>query len=412
MADDGNARDPESDSVSAELEKLRVENAVLKEEHSVKRKRKDSFSRSFLVWFLIVLACLTAFGGAIAVWTRATTLDTDDFVNTVAPLIKEDAVATVISNKAVDALFKDVYVTGHLEEALPEDLQFVTEPLSNVLETLAGLAAKEILTSDQFYWVWENALRLAHSEAVEVIRGDSEVKLTEEGKVVLDLGELLSGIRDQLVDNGMEFLKGIDIPDSAGQFVLFEADNLGMAKDVVNLLDTVNWALPLLSLIFFIVAVLIAKDRRKALLGAGVGLAVAMVLTLIVLRLAKEELLGQIKDMDVQAAAGVVWNHVFAGLVRTDWGALTLGVLVAVGAAVAGPYNWAISLRKKTAGLFGGWRERRKSGNKAVGPVGAFIADHAGGLRIVGAAVALIILLLLPHLSALALIITAVVYLA
>lgn len=410
MPDDGDVKDVQGESAASELEKLRAENIALKGELATERKPRGSFWRSFLVWLLIVLACLTAFGGAIAVWMRATTLDTDTFVNTVAPLIQEDAVATVVSNKAVEALFKEAEITKYLEEALPEDLKFVAEPLSSGMETVAEFAAKKILTSDQFQWVLEKMLRLAHSEAVAVIRGDAAVKLTEEGKVILDVGELLTDVRDQLVADGMGFLKNISIPESAGQLVLFEADNLGMVKSMVKLLDTLHWILPLLSLILFAAAILIAKDRRKALMGAGVGLAIAMAFSLIVLRLARADLLGQIEDKEILEAAGIIWNRVLSGLVGTNWSVLALGVLVSIGAAIAGPYDWAVSLRKKTAELFKSWRERRKGGEKATGPVGTFIGAHAGGLRIAGAAVAIVVLLLLPSLSVLAVIITAVIY--
>lgn len=409
MADEGDTKDVQANSASA-LERLRAENIALKEELAAKKKRKGSCWRSFLVWLLIVLACLTAFGGAIAVWVRTTTLDTDTFVKTVVPLIQEDAVAAVITKEAVAALFKEADIAGNLKAELPEDLKFIAEPLSSGLESLAELAAKEIITSNQFQWVLEKMIRLVHSEAVGVIRGDAEVKLTEEGKVILDVGELLTDVRDQLVADGMGFLKDISIPESAGEIVLFEADNLGIVKGIVNLLDTLNWILPLLTLVFFGAAILIAKDRRKALMGAGVGLAIAMALSLIVLRLARAELLGQIEDKGIHEAAGIIWNRVLSGLVGTNWGALALGVLVAIGAAIAGPYDWAVSLRKKIAELFQSWRERRKSGEKEAGPFGTFIAAHAWGLRIAGAVVAIIVLLLLPNLSALAVIITAVIY--
>lgn len=406
MANEGNSKDEAS-----ELERLRAENITLKEELAAGEVRKGSFWRSFLVWLLIVLACIFAFSGAIAVWVRATTLDTDVFVDTVAPLIQEDEVARVISQQAVEALFEEVGIADYLEQALPEDLEFVAEPLSDGLEAAAELAAREILTSDQFQWVWENALRLAHSQAIRVIQGEDGIELTEEGQVILDIGALLTDIRDRLVEDGMDFLENVPIPESAGQIVLFEDENIGMIKGAVNLLDDLKWMLPILAFVFFLAAVVIAEDRRKALLGAGIGLAIAMAISLVALRLARAELLGQIENADVRAAAEVVWNRLFAGLVGLDWGVFTLGVLVAIGAAIAGPYSWAVSLRKKTSDFFEGWRERRKEGEKESGPIGAFITEYAWGLRIAGAAIAIIVLLLLPTLSAVALIITVAVYL-
>jgi hypothetical protein len=74
-------------------------------------------------------------------------------------------------------------------------------------------------------------------------------------------------------------------------------------------------------------------------------------------------------------------------------------VVVAAGAAVAGPYRWAVWLRTKTSHLFEAWQDRRRRGVKEPGPVGKFVEAHKMALRIGGLALVVFILLLLPEVS-------------
>ncbi len=220
--------------------------------------------------------------------------------------------------------------------------------------------------------------------------------INEKGQVVLDIGDLLNGIKDDLVKQGLTVLENVPIPESAGRITLFEAEQLGAIKHGVDLLDTLNWLLPAMSLVFFGVAIVIAPDRRKATMGVGLGLAIATAIVLIALNITKVVLLDQMKNPANKEAAQVIWTHLFHGLRVTDWGLLVFGLLLAVAMAIAGPYKWAVWVRTKVGGLFAGWRERRKSGEEAPGPVSAFIGEHAWALRIAGAVLAFLLLLLLP----------------
>ena len=386
---------------------VQAENLARGEKVTVKKKRKGSFWRSFVACLLIVFGCLFALLGTFAAWGRATVL-TDAFVDTIAPLIQKEAVAKAISEEAVKALFQEADVAGEIKRSLPSDLDFIAEPVSTTLKTVTQYAAEEILKSSAFQSVWKNMLALAHSTAMEIIKGDGAVT-TDKGQVVLDIGKLLEEVRKSLVDDGVEILKNVEIPKDAGKIVLFPSDKLEAVKEVVNLLDTLNWVLPLLAFIFLCLGVIIANSRRKALMGVGIGLAITMAIMLIAFSLAKSMLLGQLENETQLAAATVIWNGVLHNLVQIKLGILFLGILIALGAAVAGPYKWAVLIRGKTTELFKKWRERRRTGDKSKGPIGTFLAAHAWAFRIAGIVVALIVLLVLPTMSITALIITGAI---
>lgn len=308
--------------------------------------------RSFMAWLLIVLGCLSAMSGTAALWMKMTALDTDTFVSTVGPLVKDEAVAKAVSKEAVKALFEQLDLRGQVGEKLPSELEFLAEPVTGGLEAVAQKLAQGILQSGAFQSVWDETLRLAHRSAMSVLTGADGVGVTPRGEVVLDLGALVNDLKDKLVAEGVVSLKDVKVDEDAAKVVLFTSDDLGAVKSAVDLLDLLAWVLPFLAIAFFAGAILIAADRHKALLGAGAGLAVAMAVSLIMLVVARSQLLGQVKDIDVRSAATVVWNGLFAGLVKLDIGLLVIGVVAGAAALIAGPYRWAISLRSWVAGLF------------------------------------------------------------
>ncbi|MDY6796345.1 MAG: hypothetical protein SWK76_13880 [Actinomycetota bacterium] len=84
-----------------------------------------------------------------------------------------------------------------------------------------------------------------------------------------------------MVNAGLGFLDKVPIPDDAGEVVLFISKKLGVVKDGVSILDTLNWILPLPALVFFAAAVIISGDRRRFLMVAGTYLAMAVSLILV-----------------------------------------------------------------------------------------------------------------------------------
>jgi len=400
----------------AELERLRAEKAALEAELAKQKVKKSKpFPwRGTIAWILIVLACLMAILSPIAVWAKTAFLDTDNFVETVGPLVTDETVAQPLSTEIANRLFIGLDIENRIDEALqevlPDKLTFIAGPISNGLQSLTQKITYEVLTSSQFQAVLDKVLEVTHSTAVGIIEGDRAVSVSSGGEVSLDVGELVTNVKARLVDAGLTFLERVPIPEIDKTIVLFNSSQLGMAKQGVDLLNTLGWFLPPFALILFAAAVLISKDRRRYLMIASAALALAMALSLMLLDLAKGELLGQVKNPANLDAATFIWNSVTTNLIKADVGLLVLGIVGAVGFAIAGPYRWAVWLRDKTGYLFRLLRERRLEG-KESGPVGVFLAAHIWGMRVAGAAVLFGILWLLRPLSGVKVIVALGIYL-
>ncbi|MDY6796344.1 MAG: hypothetical protein SWK76_13875 [Actinomycetota bacterium] len=96
-------------------------------------------------------------------------LDTEAFVDIVGPLIDE--------GKVVRAISEELNIEVKLESVLPDQISFIASPITDVLQDFAVKTANKMITSMQFQWLWEKAVRLARSTAIEVIRGGGAVKL-------------------------------------------------------------------------------------------------------------------------------------------------------------------------------------------------------------------------------------------
>jgi hypothetical protein len=260
-------------------------------------------------------------------------------------------VARSLSDEVAGRLFVQLEmqrrVREALQEALPDRLGFLAGPIAGSLQALTQKITYEVITSPQFQAAWEKVLRLAHSAAVGIIRGDRSLAVSRSGEIVIDAGELMRNVRGRLVGAGLGFLEMVPMRSDAGEIVLFRSAQLAKVKQGLDILDALNWLLPLLFLVFVAAAVSIAGDRRRVLMWLSIALAAAMVLSLMLVNLAEAELVGEVKNPGNVGAVRVIWNRVTADLVRANVVVLILGIAGALACAVAGPYAWARRARHK-----------------------------------------------------------------
>src|SRR4051794_25034493 len=139
---------------------------------------------------IVIASLLLPFAGA-TFWVRNIVLDSDRYVDTVAPLSHDPAVqeaaATRVANGVVDALD----IEQRSREALPKRAQFLAAPIAAAAGQLTHTAALKLLESDQFDKVWRFANQRAHEQMVDALTGrKGRAITTDNGKVVLNLAPL------------------------------------------------------------------------------------------------------------------------------------------------------------------------------------------------------------------------------
>jgi hypothetical protein len=333
----------------AEVEQLRAQVADLQQQAS---ERTGNKGRRWAVGLLIVLGCILAAVANPAVWARNVLLDTDGWTAMVAPMTHNKVVADAFSIYAVDNLFELVDAQQEIQQVLPEEIRLLSGPLTYYLQDLVTNTVSELIQSDEFNAVWVSANQIGHRAVVSVLRFDGRMINLQDGQLVVDLSAIFDSVQVLLGFEGADLFSNKDW----GRYVLFESQQLAVIQQVVAVLDSLSLWLPLLTLGIFGVAWWTSLWRRRTLLWIGAGLAIAMVLTLISLAVARPLVLTSIANVLLRPVADEIWNMVLRGLFIQTILLLIAGLLIVLGAVLAGPRLWAVQIRTTVRERVRSWR--------------------------------------------------------
>ena len=154
--------------------------------------------------------------------------------------------------------------------------------------------------------------------------------------------------------------------------MLFQSDDLKSAQSATDLLQKLAIVLPILTLLLFAAAIVLSRSRRKTVLHAGLGFAVGMLVILTAFNVGRSFYLDAVTNAHADARCR-------GRRLRPDpqlppaLGAhrVRVGIIVAIGAWLAGPSSTAVRIRS-----LGPWgrgppaRDRRASraGSPALAP--------------------------------------------
>jgi hypothetical protein len=344
----------------------------------------------------------------LSVWVRNLVLDTDKYVETVAPLGKEKAITDLVAERATDRLFKQVDVAAEAKDALPERAQFLAGPLSTGVETFVREAATRALATEQFATVWENANRRAHALVVKALTGEGKNVSIKDDKVVLDLSAELDDVIKRLDERGVTVFDNLSPSQKNLQVELFDAGQLDSARSAVHLLDRARIVLVVLVFVLLGVALALSGNRRRTLMRWGIGLVVAMAVTAVLLALGRSAYLGVAKNHEAAAAAFDILIRNLRNGIRVI---AALGIIVALAAFLSGPSRLAVRIREGARSVIGGAGRKADDAGWTPGPVGTWVAAHKVGLRILGVAVAFLVVFVLTSPRPLTLLVLALLLL-
>jgi hypothetical protein len=376
----------------AELLRLRREVATI----TTDRRPRSRFRwRSLFATVLIVLGCVLAPVAGVSVWVHNQVSDTDRFVRTMGPLVDDPDVQARLTDRLTTTVFQYVDVQGIADDAvtaltaqgLPPR---VADRLSTLTPTLASAVTgfvhdkiAELVASPAFATTWNQAIRAVHDKAVAVLSGDSQGVVVRGDTVFLDLAPFIGLAKQRLSDAGLTAVSLV--PDVHPTVALAKADTLVKAQTAYSTLDTVARVLPWIVLLLLAVGVYLARNRLRALVGAGLGIALSMVVLGAGLLVARSALTGAVPPGAAPATASgfdIVVTYLRIGLRAV----LVLGLVLALAGFLAGESDSAVRIRRWTAGRLHGLR----GGPAATGPVSTFVRTHLRGLRIGAVALAVL----------------------
>jgi hypothetical protein len=350
--------------------------------------------RSVVAVLLIVIGCVLTPVAGVAFWTNNQVSDTDRFVRSVSPLIDDPDIQNRITERVTATIFEYVDVQGLADEAivalegqgLPANLAARLQTFTPTLESSAvGFVrdrVAQLVASPEFESVWDQAIATVHTQANSVLSGESDTIVIRGDYVLLDLAPFIDMAKERLSDAG---LTAVDrVPEVHPTVELAKADTLVRAQSAYSTLNTVAGVLPWIALGLLIVGVYLARNRYRAMVGAGLGVVVSMVVLAAGLLVARSLLVGAVPP-GAAPATGSGFDIVVTYL-RLGLRALAvLGLVIALAGFLAGRSESAVRIRRWSADRLHSIR-----GPAAGGPVPTWVRAHVRGLRIGAVALAVL----------------------
>lgn len=371
----------------------------------------------FVILFAIMVPLSTTLG-----WVRSTIVSTDGWVRTVRAIPSEPAVAAALGTELTNQIFSSLDVQQRVSSALPPRASFVAGPVTNAVEGYVEQGMTKVVASPQFNELWVQANRFAHAQLVAVLEGKSRAISTTNGQVVLNLVPLLNAALGQLqgVVSGIvgkpvtlpaitpgevparscqriSAALGVSLPSDCAQIPLFPADKLTQAQQLVRRLHRYVTLLFVLTPLVAVAALALSRRRRRTALQLACAALFGLVVFRRVVIWLRDALVSSGRPEN-KAARQAILAHVMHGFFLLSAWVLAGLVVAAVIVAVTGPYAWARTTRRAVAAnATKSWtflRAVAEGGGTSKAP--EWIGSHAELLQVFVAALAVLLLALLP----------------
>ena len=399
----------------AELERLRAEVADLRTQAAaapapsepplvVVAPRPRQRWRSLVATLLIVIGCILVPVAGVAVWTKNLVTDTDRYVTTVAPLARDPAIQSAVTDKITAEIFARLDVQGITNQAIDalaergvppsvaDPLHALSGPMASGVQGFVHTEVGKVVASDAFADAWVSANRAGHQAMVAALTGQTGQGVTiANDTVTINLGPFIQVVKQRLVERGFDLASRV--PDVNPSFTVLQSEAIGKAQAAFSLLNALgNW-LPVIALIFLALGVYVAKDHRRALLGAGLGLAAGMLALGLGIALVRMLYLDALPLGVLTRDAAASFYDTLVRFLRLGLRTvLVFGLIVALAGFLTGRSITAVRAR---AGLRRGIAWLRGGAEKAgfrTGPVGAWVYTYKRVLRFAVLGIAALVL--------------------
>ncbi|HJR98438.1 MAG TPA: zinc ribbon domain-containing protein [Actinomycetota bacterium] len=362
--------------------------------------------RRRLTALLVVLTVISLVTTVVAVWARAVALDTDRFVDTVAPVIEEPSVQTALSVRLTDSIMSSLQIEDRVASALanvgdgelPVSPALLAGPITRGIEDALLKRTRQLIASDAVAAIWVEALRTAHSRSVALLRGDATNATIEGDAVYIDLLPVVNNVLAQLeqplsdifgrtidiptvteanaeqVVTLLEQRFGVSLPADFGRVKVFESDALPAAQAAVVTVDRVVFLLVALTIVLAIASIVLSTRRLRTVLWLGFGAALGLIVVRRVALRLDDMIAARVTGETNRDAVQTVTSDVFGNLRAFTTLLLVAALVIGVAAYLAGRPAWLTHALERASD---GTLIRRES------PTLRWVGDHAVVMRAV-----------------------------
>ncbi|MEV6279653.1 hypothetical protein [Nocardia sp. NPDC051832] len=361
-------------------------------EHANRRDGRVVFRWSVTIT-LVILTGVLALASVLARFTHGELLDTERYVETVAPLGSDPALRSELADQITAAIMDRLDV----ETVTVQALTALAEESPRVPTAVVGLApvverqardfvhetTESVLDSGEFETWWIQANRRAHQAVVAVVTGDTRdaIEMSSNGTVSVSLGPIIDRVRIALTERGFTFAERVPTIDRS--FVLFESSELVKAQRYASMLDRGADLLPWITVLIAGCAMCAAPKggRSRALQWIGMAVVVAMAVLAASIGIARSAYLHAVPaDVLSPPAAAVVIDAFLTPLRTTLRAVFVLAVVVALTGFLSGSSRSAAAVRARYNRVVVAIRSQRAGG--APRAIESAAARYRGPLRV------------------------------
>ena len=371
--------------------------------------------RATLIGFLVVISCLGVVVTGVAWWAHYTLLNTDGYMKLVGPIGKDPEAIQSLSDYIAGQVISATDLQARTQEALPPRAAFLAAPITDAVNSFIAKQVNKLLSTDKAYELWLKANEIAHEKIVGLLRGDNTYTYVAGDDVKLDTLPLISqalvwidgklpgalssrfsppvippGTPPDLAIQEVSLWSGKTLPADFGQVTLLTSASLGPAQTAIKIFDSLVIVLPIVTAILIALTIWLSRRRRHTIIALGIGAAVALIITRVIVKQASDVLVSHIK-----AGGGL---SMVKDVVSASLGPLTnLTIWVVVVGVVVAFVAWIIGRKDVRAAVVEAGRGVARKTDEAAkvdSPTLMWIAAHAAILRLTGLIVGLLLLLL------------------
>jgi hypothetical protein len=412
-----------------EVARLRSEVSALRAELGRQRRRGSArvTVRRTAAAVLVALSALAFVASVVGLWAATTVLNTNRWVSTVAPLPKQPAVASAVTQYTTTEVFQLVNLDQRLRDVLPKQADFVVGPITGQVRAYIQKTVDTAIRSDRFHAIWVEANRRAHKQALAILEGRSELASAEADHVNIDLlpvinqvlrdlsaqlptlfgrkvslPDLTSGAIPPNLRATVERAFGVTLPANFAQFTVYDAGRLRALQDALVTFKRTVVLLAVATVVLLALALWASPRRRRTALQLGIWLVIAAIAVIAILRALRAQLVAQVPAGTYRDGVSAAITTVVAVLRQRGTQVIWLGVLIAAVCYLCGPGRFPTWLRRTVASWARAASRAVSRASQRVGERGpSWVARYADPIRVVGVVVAVVAALVLSSWTAL-----------
>lgn len=300
-------------------------------------KKATPTQKKYFIWRGLTVCALTIAAIVfltvflIIHWVERQILTTDNWVATVSPIPKDDAVASALSKYTVDSIFTATDLEKRVSQALPDKASFLAPSIADQLHSRLTNRTKQIIQSDSFQSVWARLNQAASQRLLSKARGESTGTASKQSRFDLDLGPIKDIVTNLLAPNPppasttdqpvkeKKVSLGVNLKTSANKLATY-----------IKMADFLNAILGLAALVCLLGALALSLNRRRLLVIVSLIVTAIGLLQLIGVKSLRPAVLNSIQDSTFRPAVSVVYDTLLNSFNHTATLTAVIGLLTLI----------------------------------------------------------------------------------